>query len=57
MTATSPCSKASKRSQTEKNNNRGHCVKTTMTGPKSRAGNERQSIACSESFSSHSLQR
>jgi len=31
-------------------------MKTTTTGARSRAGNERQAIACSEFFSSHSLQ-
>jgi len=49
MTATSPCSKASRRSQAERNNC-GHCMKTTMTGARRRAGNERQAIACSEIF-------
>jgi len=55
VAATLPCSEPSRRSQAEKNNNCGHCIKTT-TGVRRRADNERQAIACSEIFPSHSLQ-
>jgi len=48
--ATSSCSKASRSSQAEKNNNCGISMKTTTTGTRPRAGNQRQAIACSEIF-------
>jgi len=53
MTAAAQCSKASR---SRKKQQLGHCMKTTTTGARRRAGNESQAIVFSEMFSSHSLQ-
>jgi len=38
MTATSPCSETSRRSQAEKKHNCRNCMKSTTTGARHRAG-------------------
>jgi len=55
MTATSPCSKASRRSQAKKKQ-LWALYEAMTTGARRRVGNERQTIALSELFASHSLQ-
>ena len=57
MTAISPFSKSSKRSQAEKQQQLWSLYENNNDGPRRRPGNERQAISSFEIFSSPSLQK